>query len=224
MPNIDPMTIFFAVVAIFVAWKLRSVLGTRTGAERPPIDAPRTSRVGGEVIDLTRSPTPPPPPSDRWKSVAAPGSTLARGLDTVAAGDPSFDPQHFLTGARAAYEMIIMAFAAGDVANLRRLLSPEAFANFARAIDARNAAKQKMTTTLVSLDQAEITEASVQDDTAFVAVKFAAKLNSVTTDAAGVVVEGSATEVSDHLEVWTFARPLSARDPNWLLTATEATH
>jgi predicted lipid-binding transport protein (Tim44 family) len=225
MSGIDPMMIFFALLAIFVGWRLWSVLGARTGTERPPMDAPRSPRVGGDIIDMPPRAAPSPSPAaDRWVGVAAPGTPLARGLDTVAAGDPSFDPQRFVAGARAAYEMIIAAFAAGDVATLRQLLAPEPLANFTNAIEARNAARQKMTTTLVSLDRADIAEASVQDDTAFVAVKFSAKLNSVTTDASGAVVEGSPTEVHDHEEIWTFARPLTSRDPNWRLNATEATH
>jgi predicted lipid-binding transport protein (Tim44 family) len=224
MSSIDPMTIFFALVAIFIGYRLWSVLGARTGAERPPVDPRRPARTGGEIIDMPRSASPPPPPADRWAGVAAPGAPLARALDAVAAGDPSFNPQGFLAGARAAYEMIITAFAAGDVAGLQRLVAPEALTNFTNAIEARNAARQRMTTTLVSLDRAEIAEASVQNDTAFVAVKFAAKLNSVTTDSSGAVVEGSPTEVADHFEIWTFARAFASRDPNWLLTATEATH
>lgn len=221
--TIDPITIVFAVVAIFVGWRLWSVLGTRTGAERPPMPGPRTARFGGDIVDVT--PTPPPPASpERWRGVAEPGSALARGLDAVAAGDPSFDAQHFLAGARAAYEMIINAFAAGDGEALGRLLAPEPLANFLRAIEARKAAGQRMVVTLVSIDSAEIVDAGVQNATAQVAVKFKAKMNSVTTDPSGRVVEGSATEVAEHVDVWTFARAFAARDPNWLLAATEATH
>jgi predicted lipid-binding transport protein (Tim44 family) len=221
--TIDPITIVFAVVAIFVGWRLWSVLGTRTGAERPPMSGPRAARVGGDIVDVTPTPAPPALP-ERWRGVAEPGSALARGLDAVAAGDPSFDAQHFLAGARSAYEMIINAFAAGDGEALGRLLAPEPLANFMRAIEARKAAGQRMIVTLVSIDGAEIVDAGVQNATAQVAVKFKAKMNSVTTDPSGKVVEGSATEVADHVDVWTFARPLAARDPNWLLAATEATH
>src|SRR6185437_14206699 len=105
--TIDPITIVFAVVAIFVAWRLWSVLGTRTGAERPPVLGPRGARGGGDIVDVTPNPPPPVASAERWRGVAEPGSALARGLDAVAAGDPSFDAQHFLAGARAAYEMII---------------------------------------------------------------------------------------------------------------------
>jgi predicted lipid-binding transport protein (Tim44 family) len=216
------MTIVFAVVAIFVVWRLWSVLGTRTGAERPPMQDPRAARVGGDIVDVTPQPPPPSASPDRWRGVAEPGSALARGLDAVAAGDPSFEPQHFLAGARAAYEMIINAFAAGDGEALRRLLAPEPLANFQHAIEARKAAGQRMIVTLVSIDSAEIVEAGVQNAAAQVSVKFLAKLNSVTTDPGGRVVEGSATEVADHVDVWTFARALASRDPNWLLAATEA--
>ena len=150
--------------------------------------------------------------------------SVAAGLDAIAAGDPGFDARRFLDGARAAYEMIIHAFAAGDVDALRGLLAPEPLANFSRAIAERNAAGQKMAVTLVSLDAANIVEAAVRDATALVTVKFAAKMTSATTDRSGAVVDGSATRVVDHFDVWTFARPFASRNPNWLLSATEATH
>ncbi len=222
--NIDPLTIVFAGVAIFLVWRLWSVLGTRTGAERPPMQAPRSARLGGDIIDVTPAPPPSALSPERWKGVAEPGGKLAAGLDAVAGGDPTFDPQHFLAGARAAYEMIINAFAAGNVEALRGLLAPEPLANFTNAIAARNAAGRTMVVTLVSLDKAEIVEAGVRDALASISVKFASKMNSATTDRSGAVVEGSATQVADHVDVWTFARPLASRDPNWRLAATEAPH
>jgi len=217
--HIDVEIAVFALVAAFVAWRLYSVLGTRTGTERPPM---QRAPLRGDVVDLR--PTPPPPPADRWRGVAEPGSALARGLDAVASGDPSFDANHFLTGARAAYEMIINAFAAGNTDMLGGLLAPEPLANFSRAIEARRAAGQTMRVTLVSLDSVKIVEAETRNNTALIAVRYLAKMTSVTTDAAGAVVEGSPTEVADHNEVWTFSRPLGSRDPNWRLVSTEAAH
>ena len=222
--NMDATTIVFALVAIFVAWRLWSVLGTRTGTQGPPMDAAPVGRVGGDVVDFRKAKAPPSPSPDRWKGIAEPGGNLARGLDAIAAADPSFDAQQFLGGACAAYEMITKAFADGDIEALKRLLAPEPFANFSRAIEARRAAGQKMLVTLVSIDRAEIVDAAAPNGVAQVAVKFAAKMSSATTDAAGAVLDGSPTAVADHVEVWTFARPCAARDPNWLLTATEATH
>lgn len=222
--SIDPVTIVFAGIAIFVVWRLWSVLGTRTGAEPPPMQTPRPARAGGDIIDVTPTPQAAAPSAERWRGVAEPGGRLAAGLDAIAAGDPAFDPQHFLSGARAAYEMIINAFAAGNVEALRGLLAPEPLANFTRAIAARNAAGQTMVVTLVSLDQVEIIEAGVRDATALVSVRFAAKMNSATSDRSGAVVEGSATRVADHVDVWTFSRPFASRNPNWLLAATEAPH
>jgi len=227
MQNLDVSTIVFAVVAIFVVYRLYTVLGTRSGAQRRPIEPP-PNPPGPAPIDnvvpfgVARAGA--SPPADRWNGFAAPGSPVAAGLDTIAAGEPGFDPGHFLSGARAAYEMVIGAFAAGDLGTLRRLLAPEVLANFAAAIEARNAAGQTVTTTLVSVDSAEIVDARVADSTASAAVKFAAKLASVTRDRAGAVVEGSADAVADHLDVWTFSRRVGARDPNWLLSGTETVH
>ena len=226
--QMDISTVVFALVAVFVAWKLRSVLGTR-GPARPPLDrrppggfAP--PRRGGEVVDLkpVTPPTEPPPPApDRWKGFAAPGSPAAAGFDAIAAVDPSFAPDSFLSGARTAYEMIVGAFAAGDLPTLKRLLAPEVLANFSKAIRDRVAAEQTMTTTLVSIDAASVVEARLTGTVASVAVRFAAKLASVTRDKSGAAVEGSPNDVVDHLDVWTFTRDVGAGDPNWLLAATQ---
>jgi len=226
--QIDVATIVFALVAVFVAWKLRSVLGTR-GPERPPFDRRISSGFvpppgGGEVVPL--KPAPPvaradEPPADRWKGFAAPDSPVAAGFDAIAAVDPSFAPDSFLSGARTAYEMIVAAFAAADLSALRRLLAPEALANFEKAIRDRLAAEQTMTTTLVSIDAASVVEARLNGTVAAVAVRFAAKLASVTRDKSGATVEGSPSDVVDHLDIWTFTRDIAAGDPNWQLAATQ---
>lgn len=230
MQNLDVSTVVFAIIAIFVIFKLRSVLGTRTGNERPPMEtppsrAPQAAPTSNVVaFDAARAGGTAPPAVDRWKGFAEAGSPVAAGLDAVAAGEPGFDPGQFVAGARAAYEMIVGAFASGDLTTLRRLLAPEVLANFTRAIESRNAAGQTMTTTLVSIDSADIVDARVTGATASLAVKFAAKLASATLDSAGAVVEGSTTTVADHLDIWTFTRQIGSRDPNWMLAATETVH
>lgn len=225
MENLDVTTVIFAIVAIFVVFKLRSVLGTRTGAERPPMQPPPAKDSDASNVislgPLKRAAPPPPPAPDRWKPYAEAGTPLAEGLDAVAAGEPQFDPTAFLSGARGAYEMIVGAFAAGDLNALRRFLAPEVYANFASAIEARRAAKQTMKTTVVSIDKAEFVDARADGRNALVAVRFATKLVSAVSDANGQIIEGSATAIDDHVDIWTFARPLGSRDPNWLLTATE---
>jgi predicted lipid-binding transport protein (Tim44 family) len=232
MQGFDVSTVVFAVVAIFVLFKLRSVLGTRTGPERRPLEptslqrAPEVARAGN-VIPLaaaTRNGAGAPAPVDRWKGFAEPGSPVEAGLDAIAAAEPGFGAASFISGARAAYEMVVGAFAAGDLTTLRRLLAPDVFANFSKAIEARRAAEQKMSTTLVSIDASDIIDARVVDSMASVAIRFASKLASATLDKAGAVIEGSASQVVDHLDVWTFTRQLGARDPNWLLAATETVH
>jgi predicted lipid-binding transport protein (Tim44 family) len=227
MQNLDVSTIVFAVVAIFVVYRLYTVLGTRSGPQRRPIEPPpkpASASPVDNVVPIGATRPSPASPADRWRGYAAPGSPLASGLDAIALREPGFDAGHFLSGARAAYEMVISAFAAGDVATLRRLLSPEVLANFVGAIDTRSNAGHTMTTTLVSVDGAEIVDARVAGETASIAVKFAAKLVSATRDSSGAVVEGSADAVADHLDIWTFSRRIGARDPNWLLAATETVH
>jgi predicted lipid-binding transport protein (Tim44 family) len=231
MPEIDLPTVIFALVALFVAYKLRSVLGTRNNGARPP---------GGLLAPLRRAPEQPapavpprdaaaeaaalqpalPPAGDRWKSVAESGAWT--GLDAIAEADQSFAAPDFLSGARMAYEMVVHAFAAGDSATLRGLMAPEAFGNFDAAIRARAAAGRTMTTTVVSIDGATIAGARRDGPNAQITVRFASKLVTVTRDGAGAAVEGSPTEVVEHLDLWTFVRDVRSRDPNWRLTATQS--
>jgi len=227
MPDIDLPTVIFALVALFVAFKLRSVLGTRNDGQRPPGLLAPLRRAPGPAGPAVATPepvqaAPPPaaPPAERWQGYAEPDAW--GGLEAIAAVDRSFEPQAFLSGARAAYDMVIHAFAAGDRRTLQSLMAPEAFANFDAAIQDRAAAGRTLTTTVVSIDDATIGAAQLVDAMAQVSVRFASKLASVTRDKAGEVVDGSATEVADHLDLWTFVRDVRARDPNWRLTATQS--
>ena len=228
MPEIDLPTVIFALVALFVAWKLRSVLGMRQDSERPgELMAPLRRAPGpasAPVAQPDAAPSAPvsQAPADRWKGVAEPDPAVWSGLDAIASADRSFSPEAFLSGARAAYDMVVHAFAAGDSDALKSLMASEAFSNFETAIHARANAGHTMSTTVVSIDNATIAGAELISQTARISVRFAAKLASVTRDTQGDVVEGSPNAVVDHIDLWTFARDIRSRDPNWLLTATES--
>jgi len=225
-------------LAVFIFLRLRSVLGQRTGSERQPYEraardvyqGPRGNDnvvpLPGAVIDHAPvAPTEPvPPPIDRWKGIAEPGSPLALGLDAVAKQDSSFDPQHFLSGAKSAYEMIVLAFANGDRRTLEDLLSRDVYEGFEGAIREREQRGEKIERKFVGIDKTELVSAEVRNKTAHVTVRFVSQMISVTRDKAGTVVEGSADKVADVTDVWTFARDMSSRDPNWKLVGTESGH
>jgi predicted lipid-binding transport protein (Tim44 family) len=235
MQNVfDTFTIIFLVLALLIFLKLRSVLGQRTGRERPPYD-PFSARdqvrgsTGDKVVTLpTRAveqaakPAEPAEPVDRWKGIAASGSATAAGLDAIFAADKSFDPRHFLTGARAAYEMIVIAFAQGDRRTLREWLSKDVYDSFDGVIRERETRGETTETSFVSIDSNEIDGAELRGRTAHLTVRFVSQLVSVTRDKAGNVTDGNADSVADVTDAWTFARDVSSRDPNWKLVATEA--
>ena len=229
MQNIDVSTVVLAVVALFVVFKLRSVLGMRNDADRRRADAstqPRNPTIAPAPVaySATNAAANANVPANRWAGFAEPGSPLWGGLDAIAAADPAFAAPAFLAGARGAYEMVVTAFAAGDSAMLKTILAPDVFDNFNKAITARRSAGQTMSTTLIAIDAADIVGARLAESSAQVSVRFSAKLVSVTRDAAGAVVDGSPDTVGEHLDVWTFTRDVRSRDPNWSLSATEAVH
>jgi predicted lipid-binding transport protein (Tim44 family) len=231
----DIYTIIFLALAVFIFLRLRSVLGQRTGRERPPYDPYATrdavrSQATDKVVTLPPRPTEAatrpvdvsPPPADRWKGLAESGSSVATGLDAIAAADTGFDAQHFIAGARAAYEMIVAAFAEGDRRQLRGLLSREVFDGFDGAISERESRGETVETRFVSIDSSAITAAELRSRTAQITVRFVSKIISATRDRSGTVIDGNAERVTDVTDVWTFARDVSSRDPNWKVVATEA--
>jgi predicted lipid-binding transport protein (Tim44 family) len=227
-------TIIFLALAVFIFLRLRSVLGRRTGRERPPYD-PFSARdavrspASDKVVTLPKRPADAAPrpvevpqnPAERWKGIADVASAAAAGLDAVAAAEPEFDAQHFVTGARTAYEMVVTAFAAGDRRQLRGLLSREVYDGFDAHISARESRGETVETKFVSIDSSAIVAAELRGRTAQITVRFVSKLISATRDRAGAVIDGSAERVTDVTDVWTFARDVPARDPNWKVIATE---
>jgi predicted lipid-binding transport protein (Tim44 family) len=230
----DIWTIIFLTLAVVIFMKLRSVLGQRTGRERPPYDpysardAVRPSTNDNVVALPGRAAEPPPKPAeaapaaDRWNGIAEAGSAVAAGLDAVARDDKSFDVKHFITGARAAYEMIVTAYAEGDRRALKNLLSRDVYDGFEAAIRERETKGETVESRFVSIDKSDITSAELRGRTAQITIRFVSQLVSVTRDRNGAAIEGSADKVTDVTDVWTFARDLSSRDPNWKLVATEA--
>jgi predicted lipid-binding transport protein (Tim44 family) len=231
----DIYTIIFLALAVVIFMRLRSVLGQRTGRERPPYD-PYSARdvvrspAADKVVTLPTHPAEPAPrpaaevaqpPSERWKGVADTGSAVAAGLDAIVAADPSFDVKHFIAGARAAYEMIVTTFAEGDRRQLRSLLSREVFDGFDAAITEREGKGETAETRFVSIDGSTVTAAELRNRNAQITVRFVSKLVSATRDRNGTVIDGNAEKVTDVTDVWTFARDVSSRDPNWKVVATE---
>jgi predicted lipid-binding transport protein (Tim44 family) len=229
----DLMTVVFLGLAVFLAWKLRSVLGTKTGEEKPPVDpfrrrdgaAPPAPPAGRDdnVIRLpgaTGEEGRAAPP--RWTGMAEAGTPLAAGFDAIAAIEPGFDARGFLEGAKGAYEMIVTDFAQGNRKSLKGLLSKDVFEGFDAAITEREQRGEKAQTTFVSIDKGEILSAEVKNKVAHVTVRFASKLITSVRDSAGAVIDGNPDAVTDVIDVWTFSRQLGSRDPNWLLVATEA--
>jgi predicted lipid-binding transport protein (Tim44 family) len=233
---VDIYTIIFLAIAVVVFLRLRSVLGRRTGNERPPFD-PYSRReslpgaAGDKVIDLPRrvagqtaaaAADIPPAAVERFRSIAPEGSPLNAGLTAVAAADRSFDPDEFIAGAKAAYEMIVTAFAEGDRKALKPLLNREVYDGFVAAIGEREGRGETIEFRFVGIDKAEITGAEVKGRTAQVRVRFLSKLISATHDKDGNVVDGDPVHVGDVTDIWTFAREATSRDPNWKLVATES--
>jgi len=230
--SFDVTTLIFLALAVFVIWRLRSVLGQKTGTERSPFKPVDRSQLGkqgappaGNVVRLPGADRTPPerPAAERdWTGVAEPGSPVARGLESIVQTEPAFDPREFIEGAKAAYEAIVVAFAKGDRKTLRALLSRDVGEGFERAIDERERNKQTVETTFVSIDKAEIVAAETRNRVAHITVRFLSNLITATRDAQGNVVDGNAEAVVEVPDVWTFSRQLGSRDPNWQLVATEA--
>ncbi|HEX3953345.1 MAG TPA: Tim44/TimA family putative adaptor protein [Stellaceae bacterium] len=211
--------ILFAMVAGFLILRLRSVLGRRTGHERRPdavvrrADAPSDNKV---VAFGGRAPVPP-------LITATPADAVAVGLERIRGVDAAFDPTQFLEGARAAFEMIVGAFAAGDTGRLRPLLSDDVYTPFSEAIDERRRAGETLETQIVKLKSLDIAEAGLAGRTARVTAKFVSDQINVLRAHDSSIVDGDPGNPVEKTDLWTFARDTRSSDPNWVLVATAST-
>lgn len=213
--SLDPVTVIFAALAVFVVWKLRSVLGERTGYEQQP----------GPGAFPGAEPAEPAPAVDdaRWAGFAERGGKVWSGLDELAQAQPGFDPRAFLDGAKEAYKMVVQAFSAGDEATLRTLTSDDVFGSFKAALADRAAKGETLHTTFVGFNDVKIVDVAVDQVGARMSVRFDAEFVSSTVDRSGAVVEGDPEKPSNIVDVWTFGRRHDAGGPNWTLFATSPT-
>jgi len=217
--------ILLAMVAAFVFLRLRSVLGRRTGHERR-----RGGMLGmggnqdeGKVVQLPeRGKANGADANHEAAQVWADDSPAGAGLTRIKIADPGFEPETFVDGSRAAYEMIVSAYASGDRESLRMLLADEVYENFVGAIDEREAQGQTQESTIVSLDDAEIVDADLNGRIAEVTVKFTSQMSSALLDAQGEVLPGQSTAPREVTDVWTFGRDTGSGDPNWQLIETRS--
>ncbi|MEL6373458.1 MAG: Tim44/TimA family putative adaptor protein [Pseudomonadota bacterium] len=238
---IDIITLVALVLAVVIFLKLRSVLGRRTGHERPTQydrvanresqDA-KGAQQGAQdkVVNFpTREREEHQPamdePSNEEKEETirafAKDETLASGLIAINRADRSFNPEFFLSGAKMAYEEIVTAFADGQRKSLKTLLSPEVYEGFASAINEREKRGEQVDQSFVGINKAEMLEAEVDDGIAQVTIKFVSELISSTIDRTGSIISGDPKEVTEVTDIWTFAREINSRDPNWKLIATQ---
>jgi predicted lipid-binding transport protein (Tim44 family) len=209
-----------AMVAGVILFRLYTVLGRRTGNERPPQE--RFERIGGAAEQRKPSDQPIPVP-DRTLPPDQPEQSsdpIARGLLDIKLADRTFAPDHFIEGARKAYELIVTAFAHGDRNALRPLLSDEVYATFDSVIAARESRKERVEFTFVGFREVKIVGASLKKNIADITLSFASQFISATVGPEASVVEGDAKAVRDVTDVWSFERNVRAGDPNWRLVAT----
>ena len=218
MGNSVIQLLVLAGVAIFLIFKLRSVLGTREGFEKPPVPLEDTrARPAKREFEVIQG----GPDRDIVDHVAD-GSAAAKSLAAMKMAEPSFSVSEFLTGARGAYEMILMAFEKGDLASIRPFLSDDVFSTFSEVVEAREREGLTIESHFVGLRELALQNATFDRDSkeGEITVRFVGELTSVVRNKAGDVVEGSPTAIKRQRDLWTFARRMGVDDPNWQLVAT----
>ena len=220
--------LIWAAIAGFVLYRLRSVLGRRTGNERPPRDSfshesTPTNAQSDSVIALPQQSQAKRHAESRMKAQSVgvdPNSPIADALSRIRVADRYFEPGEFLDGAKTAYAMIIHAFAAGDEAELKPLLSKDVMANFRRAISSRVSKGETVDSHVADIIKADIKDAQLNGSIADITIRFESDIVRCVRDSENRVIEGDPSEPSRVIDVWTFSRDVESDDPNWTLVAT----
>lgn len=232
---LDIPTLFFLVVAVVVLLRLRNVLGTRDGFEKPPEhkDAP-TNESGadeGNVVSLPNRERPVAPVNldaqkrrlkmdSEIERLAKGDEALSAGLNQIIKEDASFSPKSFMDGAISAYEMVVVAFANGDRKTLKMILDKQVYEGFESAIAEREARGETVDFTFVGFSDVKLRNAEIEDKNANVTIQYAAQVVSATKNADGELIDGDEETVVNIADEWTFSRNTKSRDPNWKLIST----
>lgn len=243
--NIDLFTLLSLIVAAVAILKLRSVLGQRSDDDDARIERLRAKERrqvppgGAEIVTLPRTRSDEPgtgaapdtavvDAEARIRSFPAASDDIRDGLVAIGRSDAAFDPAAFVSGAKAAYEMIVTAFADGDRKTLKNLLSRDVFESFNSAITERESRGERVDQKFVGIGATDIVEAEAKDGHAFITVKFNSQLISETLDRSGQAVAGDPQQIKDVTDIWTFSRDISnlkaLQNPNWRLVATQASN
>lgn len=216
MNNYVVQLIVLAAIAIFLFMRLRSVLGTREGFEKPKVQAPVARRSSPEFEVIDGGPDP-----DVVDYVDE-DSSAARALMAMKADDRNFNVRDFLQGARGAYEMILTGFEKGDLDQIKPFLSEDVYDAFAGVVNQRDQDGLSVDFTFVGISETSLADAEYDSTTkeAEVSVKFISESTSAVYDRGGDLIEGSTTEIKKQRDVWTFGRKMGSDDPNWFLVAT----
>ena len=210
--------VILALVALFIGLRLYSVLGERTGHEQQPILKPAKSDARA-APQVTQPVATQPPPAEAGDMAFVP--TAGPGVRAILAADPNFDVARFMDGARSAYRMILEAFWKGDLDALKGHVEPHIYEAFEGSVDQRRKDGLTLENRLVTIDQAVISEATLERGVAVITVRFEADIAAVTRNSQGQVVAGSLSDAVQTRELWTFRRDTGSRDPNWLLIETD---
>jgi len=211
--------LIFAVIAAFLIYRLKAVLGTRHGDERPRQNPFAANEAASQPL-VAPKPEPLPRPARPIDPAANKEGRIDAGLDEIAAADPRFDVSQFMEGAKYAFELIVKAYSKGDRDELKPLLSPKLYADFDAGITARETAGHSSETEIHRVKAARIVEAHLGGTMAYITVDYDVEQTTVTRDGAGNVVEGDPNSISSVEDVWTFTRDLRSPDPNWALIET----
>lgn len=206
-----------AGIALFLILRLRDVLGTREGFEKPVVVHKNEQRITRDDLEVIEG----GPDSDITDHVDE-SSAAARALAAMKGAEPSFNVGEFLGGARGAYEMILMGFEAGDMAKIKPFLSDEVYETFAGVVEDREAKGLTVDANFVGLRELKLADAEFDDATreGEITVRFIGELTSVVRDKGGDIIEGNPNEVKRQKDIWTFARKMGSDNPNWHLVAT----
>ena len=233
--KIDIFTLIFLVLAVIIILKLRSVLGRKSGDDEARARAAAEAR--DKVVMMPRRQGPASEPAadgaaatptavadaeQKIRTFAGANTQLVDGLLAIRRSDQGFEPEHFVRGAKQAYEMIVTAFAEGNRKTLRNLLSREVYDGFVAVMTERESRGEQIDQSFVGINKADIVEVEMKKDTAQISVRFVSELITATRDKAGVVLAGDPKKIKEVIDVWTFARDIASRDPNWKLVATQA--
>lgn len=216
--------IFFALVAVYLAFKLTNTLGRKNEGDdnigaNPGSFSPESIQVQAPNVEEKKVETVKIDFRTEIEDFEFSSDEVKENVKDILEKDRTLSLSSFVEGAKGAFDMVLNAYSEGDKSTLKDMLSKDLYKEFTDQLAEFKKEKLAPTKSLVSITLDEISNASLTNNLANLTLKFTSEQINFVKNSKDEVVDGDASFIETVEDEWSFERNIRSSNPNWEITA-----